>query len=190
MTLLRKSPLLVIFCEFIRFLTIFFTQHFLKTRNSRQEVFCKRGVLRIFAKLTGKHLCRSLFFNKVAGLRSATSLKETLAQVFSSEFCEHLFLQNTSGGCFLKTTSPRIYNLNNLSESWYYANIRYKNFKDNFQCLTRCYRGIWETNILFFKELQDVLNKLIELDFFKRKGNPLKAKNPIRFPWDNPPWKD
>ena len=116
--------------------------------------------------------------------------KETLAQVFSSEFCEHLFLQNTSGGCFLKTTSPRIYNLNNLSDSWYYENIRYKDFKDNYQCLTRCYRGIWETNILFFKELQDVLNKLIELDFFKRKGNPLKAKNPIRFPWDNPPWKD
>ena len=91
MTLLRKSPLLVIFCEFIRFLTIFFTQHFLKTRNSRQEVFCKRGVLRIFAKLTGKHLCRSLFFNKVAGLRSATSLKKRLLHrcfpvIFASTF--------------------------------------------------------------------------------------------------------
>ena len=30
---------------------------------------CKKGVLRNFAKLTGKHLCQSLFFNKVAGLR-------------------------------------------------------------------------------------------------------------------------
>ena len=30
------------------------------------EVFCKKGVLRNFAKLTGKHLCQSLFFNKVA----------------------------------------------------------------------------------------------------------------------------
>ena len=34
--------------------------------------------------------------------------KETLAQVFSCEFCkiskkEHLFLQNTSGGCFCKS---------------------------------------------------------------------------------------
>ena len=189
MTLLRKSPLLVIFCEFIRFLTIFFTQHFLKTRNSRQEVFSKRGVVRIFAKLTGKHLCRVSFLIKLQVSDLQLIKKETLAQVFSSEFCEHLFLQNTSGGCFLKTT-PRIYNLNNLSDSWYYENTRYKNFKDNYQCLTRCYRGIWETNILFFKELQDVLNKLIELDFFKRKGNPLKAKNPIRFPWDNPPWKD
>ena len=30
----------------------------------------------------------SLFFNKVAGLRPATLLKETLAQVFSCEFCK------------------------------------------------------------------------------------------------------
>ena len=37
-------------------------------RGSRPEVFCKKGVLRNFAKFTGKHLCQSLFFNKVAGL--------------------------------------------------------------------------------------------------------------------------
>ena len=29
-------------------------------------MFCKKGVLRNFAKFTGKHLCQSLFFNKVA----------------------------------------------------------------------------------------------------------------------------
>ena len=34
-------------------------------RSSRPEVFCKKGVLRNFAKFTGKHLCLSLFFNKV-----------------------------------------------------------------------------------------------------------------------------
>ena len=28
----------------------------------------KKGVLKNFAKFTGKHLCHSLFFNKVAGL--------------------------------------------------------------------------------------------------------------------------
>ena len=39
-----------------------------KTRSSRPEVFCKKGVLRNFAKFTGKHLWQSLFFNKVAGL--------------------------------------------------------------------------------------------------------------------------
>ena len=29
-------------------------------RSSRPEVFCKRGVLRNFAKFAGKHLCQSL----------------------------------------------------------------------------------------------------------------------------------
>ena len=37
--------------------------------SSRPEVFCKKSVLRNFTKFTGKHLCQSLFFNKVAGLR-------------------------------------------------------------------------------------------------------------------------
>ena len=39
-------------------------------------VFCKKGVLRNAAKFTGKHLCQSLFFNKVAGLRPVTLLKK------------------------------------------------------------------------------------------------------------------
>ena len=47
--------------------------------SSRQEVFSEKGVLRNFTKFTGKHLCRSLFLNKVAGLRPAFLL---------SEFCE------------------------------------------------------------------------------------------------------
>ena len=32
------------------------------SRNSRPAVFCEKGVLRNFAKFTGKHLCQSLFF--------------------------------------------------------------------------------------------------------------------------------
>ena len=44
----------------------FFSQqsHF---RSSRPEVFCKKFVLTNFAKFTGKHLCQSLFFGKIAG---------------------------------------------------------------------------------------------------------------------------
>ena len=34
-------------------------------RSSRLEVLCKEGVLRNFAKFTGKCLCQSLFLNKV-----------------------------------------------------------------------------------------------------------------------------
>ena len=57
-------------------------------RSSRPEVFCERGVLKNFAKCTGKHLCQSLFLNKVAGDACNVIKKETLAQVFSWEFCE------------------------------------------------------------------------------------------------------
>ena len=38
----------------------------------------KKGVPKNFAKFTGKHLIRSLFLNKVAGLSQATLLKERL----------------------------------------------------------------------------------------------------------------
>ena len=38
-----------------------------KGRSSRPEVFCKKCVLKIFTKFTGKHLCQSLFFSIVAG---------------------------------------------------------------------------------------------------------------------------
>ena len=47
-------------------------------RSSRPDLFCKKGVLRNLAKFKGKHLCQSRFFNEVAGLRPATSLKKRL----------------------------------------------------------------------------------------------------------------
>ena len=47
-------------------------------RSSRPKVFCKKGVLRNFAKFTGKHLWQSLLFNKIAGLRTATLLTKRL----------------------------------------------------------------------------------------------------------------
>ena len=51
----------------------------------------RKGVPGNFAKFTGKHLCQSLFFNKVAGLRPEACnfiKKETLAQVFFCKFYE------------------------------------------------------------------------------------------------------
>ena len=36
-----------------------------RSRSSRPEVFCRKGVLRNLTKFTEKHLCQSLFFNKV-----------------------------------------------------------------------------------------------------------------------------
>ena len=36
-------------------------------------VLSKKGVLENFVKFTGQHLCQSLFFNKVAGLKPLCS---------------------------------------------------------------------------------------------------------------------
>ena len=85
------------------------------------EVFCKKVVLRNFAKFTGKYLCHGLFFNKVVGLRQSVFLeilqslqentcarasfltklqKRVWHRYFLVDFVKFLrtpFLQNTSG---------------------------------------------------------------------------------------------
>ena len=38
-------------------------------------MFCKIGVIKIFAKPTGKRFCQNLFFNEDACLKPATLLK-------------------------------------------------------------------------------------------------------------------
>ena len=53
-----------------------------------QRCSMKKGVLRNLAKFTGKHLCQRFFFNKVAGQACNFIKKESLAQVFSCEFCQ------------------------------------------------------------------------------------------------------
>ena len=70
--------------------------------QSCPEVFCKKGVIRNFVKLIGKHLSQSLFFNKIAGL-ATLSKKRLWYRCFPVNFVKFLstpFLQNTSGGCF------------------------------------------------------------------------------------------
>ena len=66
-------------------ITRFFDKFF---RSSYQRCSMKKGVLKIFTKFRGKHLCQSLFFNKAAGLGPATLLKKRLWHTFSCEFCE------------------------------------------------------------------------------------------------------
>ena len=66
-------------------------------RSSRPEVFCKKGIHRNFTKFTGKQLCQSLFFNKVAGLRpnACNFIKKRLwhrsFSVNFVKFLKHLF---------------------------------------------------------------------------------------------------
>ena len=61
----------------------------ISSRSSRAGVLCKKGALRNFSKFTGKSLCQSLFFNKVAGLRPQAGnfiKKETLYRCFPVNF--------------------------------------------------------------------------------------------------------
>ena len=84
------------------------SKYFLKMyRSNRPEVFCKKGVVRNFTKFTGKHLCQSLFFNFIK--------KETLAQVFSCQFCE------ISKDTFVYRTHPVAASNDPILRIWYYG---------------------------------------------------------------------
>ena len=71
--------------------------------SSRVELFCKKGVLRKFAKFAGKHQYQSLFLIKLQTSGQQPHVcnlikKETVAQLFSCEFCEiskNIFLHRT-----------------------------------------------------------------------------------------------
>ena len=75
-------------------------------RRSHRRCSVKKGVLKNFTKSIGKHLCQSLFLNKVAELRPATLLKKRLWHMWipvSFAKCSRTpFLQNTSGRLLLE----------------------------------------------------------------------------------------
>ena len=85
-----------------------------KIRSSRPEEFCKKGIFKSFTKFT-ENICARVSFNKVAGLRPATFLKERIwHSCFPVNFAKFLrtpFLQNTSGGCFWKILKIRCQNI-------------------------------------------------------------------------------
>ena len=73
------------FTTFAIFTSLFYDMNMLRLnlcRSCRQRCSVRKGVLRNFTKFTGRHLRQSLYFNK-------DFIKiETLAQVFSCEFCK------------------------------------------------------------------------------------------------------
>ena len=72
--------------------TVSVTMSHWNCRSSHWRCSVKIGVVKNLGKFTRKHLCQSLFFNKVAGLRLATLLKNKLWHRF---FLRTSFLQNT-----------------------------------------------------------------------------------------------
>ena len=62
-----------------------------RIRSSRPKVFYKKGVLQNLSKFTGKQLCQSLFFKKVAGLRHPSGLKTPLCDCFWSSLIKNIW---------------------------------------------------------------------------------------------------
>ena len=76
-------------------------------RSSHWMCSIKKGIRRNFTKFTGKHMCQSLFFNKLAGLSPATLLKERKRDSGTGvflwilwNFYEHLFHRTPLDDCF------------------------------------------------------------------------------------------
>ena len=64
-------------------------------RSSHQRCSVRKGVLRNFANFTGKHLCQSLYFNKIR--ESGTGVFLWILR----NFWQHLFYRTSLGDCFL-----------------------------------------------------------------------------------------
>ena len=113
------------FCEYGR---TFFVNPL--NRSSRPVVFCEKGVLKNFAKFIEKQLCHSLFLIKLQTETCNFIKKETLAQVFSCEFCE------ISKNSFFHRT-PLVA-----------ASIYFKESFLWFGLQTRCFKSLLNTQIL------------------------------------------
>ena len=59
----------------------------LNFQKQLSDVSCKTGAPKIFAKFTEKRLCRSLFYKKTAGLRTANLFKRDSDKVLYCKFC-------------------------------------------------------------------------------------------------------
>ena len=93
------------------------------------EVFCKKGVIRNFAKFTGKHLCQSLFFNKFAGSSlqlywnwdSGTGAFQRIFEISKNTFfTEHLWATTSDFEGFMVDLFNIPSSLNKIKD-WLYA---------------------------------------------------------------------
>ena len=81
----KLGEITVFYAEFQKIFILFF-------KSSRPEVFCKKVILKKFAKFTGKHLRAAALFKRDPNTGVFLWLLRN--------FLEHLFKQSTSSGCF------------------------------------------------------------------------------------------
>ena len=70
----------------------FFCNWRLCTETATGSTLLQKSDLKIFEKFSGKHLCQSLFFDKVTGLGPAT--------LFKKRFWQRCFRKTPPGDCF------------------------------------------------------------------------------------------
>ena len=112
--------------------------------NAAWRCSVKKCVLKNFAKFTGNHPCGSLFLNKVADfsyfldqntVKKGTLNKETLANVFSCQFCRifknTFFSLNTSSGFWLSLIQICMYTQLEMPRSGWYVFYIVNNMRSN-----------------------------------------------------------
>ena len=114
-----------------------------------QEVLCKKRSFRNFTKFTRKHLCQSLFLNKIVGLAYNFIKKEILAQVVPVNFAKFLkkpFLQSSSGRLLLFCVSW----INQVYKFWSHINLFVILYHPCYVSLPRqgiIYSQMWARNL-------------------------------------------
>ena len=143
-----------------------FDSQFMKAVARRCSV--KKSGLRNFAKFTGKHLCQSFFFNKVADLRPETLLKKRLwHRCFTLNFVKFLrtpFLTEYSGGCFCSNRELEKEDAEDGTKYEFLVFVGYLK-KIGFQLLwipsnmfTKLLRQLWVNTRIVLKETQKTLS--------------------------------
>ena len=130
----------------------------------------EKGVLRNFVKFKGKHLCQSLFFNKVADLNFIK--KETLEQVFSCEFYK------ISKKTFFYRTLPVTASVSTCKKLGYFTDFfwRYDGLKNPAICWLRTLAHISETK---FSQIWDLCRNTENNKSFQYRTNYVKNNNQI-----------
>ena len=128
-------------------------------RNQSIDLLSKKGVFRNFTKFIGKHLCQSLLFNKVSGLRTATLLKRRLRhRCFPVNLAK--FLKNTFFTEHLRTTASDSSAMQNISEKCTWHILTFFDVKDIYQKEIYVFVFVWRIKYLQ-KKIKRIFKKII-----------------------------
>ena len=131
-------------------------------------MFCRKGVLRSFAKFTGKHLCQGFFFNKFAGLRPAILLKMRLWHryflVNFGEFLRGPFLTKHLRWLLLYLAFFSLQLADTINNFKVILAVREKEYKKQF---VKCF-----LNVIYFRHLEiSIFESSIGQSFLGRKND-------------------